>query len=406
MSIFDELIKDKAVKDHPLLDGYKNIPKVREAMQRHAQEMESVDLSDMMTSGVGMYEESKDLNNMIKDATLIVSDVFNQFSLPVLPKIFFENSKDVKYARNDDSRVVEGSIIFGVELRSALGVRKRATIAVPISAGELVAPSIMEVDGSLEVISQSSLDGLLRRNNTYELPPLRESYQDPPLTAEEREIAVDLRNSQGYVPRKDPGSNYLNRKTVEANNDLIKDTAVGGVPRMYKQVTEAMMEAEDEGTDTFPRPYIYLLRNYILDFVSTASKDAWEPHLINEGFALNPYGMNRGRMRGNVTADFEKEVELEVEEDGVDSLLADPEEEMMDEKPGRGPRFYPETKTPIEPGDGIKFKGKGKDKSFQGTIVEVDEEGDFLIIKSKGMEYRVTVEDIEPVPSTFKKMYM
>ena len=105
-----------------------------------------------------------------------------------------------------------------------------------------------------------------------------------------------------------------------------------------------------------------------------------------------------------IQGDFEKEVEMEVDQEGIEQLL-DEEPEALGHGP-KGPKMYPETKTPIESGDGVKVKKGPGGQGFQGTIVEVDEDGDYLIIKSKGMEYRVTVDDIEPVPSTFKKMYM
>jgi hypothetical protein len=68
-------------------------------------------------------------------------------------------------------------------------------------------------------------------------------------------------------------------------------------PAGYDLVLEDMVAAEDTGLDTFPRPYSHIERNYILRRYPTCSRDKWLPHLINDGFALNPYGKgpNRGR---------------------------------------------------------------------------------------------------------------
>ena len=401
MPTFKELIRDKKVAQHPLLKGYRDLSKVRDNINKHAQAL-GEELTDVLSKGYQPEEKPKNLPEMVREASRIVQDVFFQFDIPVLPKFFYETSRDLRHARNDENRIVEGSLIFGAEFRSTLGVRKRATIAVPISAGELIPPSVMEMDNRIYVIAQASIDEILDRNQTYYNEPLRESYQSPPLNRFEREMAVEMKVSQGPQPRKNPREYYMNQRNVEARRKV----AVGGTPRQWEQVVEAMEKAEEDGKDTFPRSWIHVLRNYILDFVATASKDAWEPHLINAGFCINPYGKatnrGRGRKAQSIQGDFEKEIELEVDEAGVEQLLDD-----EPEAPAKEPRMYPETKTPIENGDGVKVKkGPGGGQGFQGTIVEIDEEGDYLIIKSKGMEYRVTVDDIEPVPSTFKKMYM
>ena len=536
MPTFDELIKNKKVANHPLLRGYQNLSKVRENMSKHSQNIRE-ELTDVFSMGYAPEEKTRNINDMIREASLLVGDVFAQFNLPTTPKFYYMQSKDIKHARNDDTRVVEGSILFKGEFVSLMGVKKTATIPVTITAGDLVPPSVMEIDGSLHVIGQDSLDQVLRRNTTYDLPQLREGYQTPPMNRVEREMAVDIRNQVGLKPRENDKTLYMNQKKST------RKEAVGMVPRAWAQVVSDMETAEKEGKDTFPRSWIHVLRNYILDHVSTAAKDAWEPHLINAGFCINPYGgnMNRGRSRlakraqdqsqlekdlfrelmeqfkdakeswaeefgssegfdewfqeevmrpadedfgkfsrrlraqmsqyptsypkeevvdrdhgltelledlfqtyrasleawigengsdagfleyvssniegpawnwnkytvgkraQDVKADFEKDIEMEVEgpieEVGVDALLED-------EVPAKDPKFYPETKTPIEHGDGVRVRKGPNGNPFKGTIVEVDEENDFLIIKSKGMEYRVSVDDIEPVPSTFKKMYM
>ncbi len=67
-------------------------------------------------------------------------------------------------------------------------------------------------------------------------------------------------------------------------------------PPAYDVVLGDMVQAEEEGFDTFPRAYAHVEKNYILKRVGTCSKDAWFPHLLNDGFILNPYGTNRGRL--------------------------------------------------------------------------------------------------------------
>jgi len=66
--------------------------------------------------------------------------------------------------------------------------------------------------------------------------------------------------------------------------------------------------------------------------------------------------------------------------------------------------FYEGTKTPIEMNDNVKFEGN--DGPIRSQIVEIQEDNNCVIVKSKGIEYRVHVEDISPLDSTFKKMYL
>jgi hypothetical protein len=155
------------------------------------------------------------------------------------------------------------------------------------------------------------------------------------------------------------------------------------VPGGYEKVKELMDKAQDEGKDTFPRSWIHVLRNYILEVVSTASQDAWATHLVNDGYVLNPYGSNnRGRDK---TAQVEDEWQ-EVMDEAVDDA-----------------HIYDGTKTPMEAGDSVKFQGH--DGAIRGTIVEVNKAENSAIVKARGYEYRVALDDIQPLNSTFKKMW-
>lgn len=103
----------------------------------------------------------------------------------------------------------------------------------------------------------------------------------------------------------------------------------GGTPSGWQQVVDLMEKAKKDGTDTFPRAYDYLLKTYILEVVNTASKDAWETHLINAGWAYNPHAQNRGRhsaSRANVSKDMDFEVSGKPDE--VEDL-SDFEKELM-----------------------------------------------------------------------------
>lgn len=165
-------------------------------------------------------------------------------------------------------------------------------------------------------------------------------------------------------------------------------------PTAYDHVVDLMDTAQELGVDTFPRMYEHIEQEYILDVINTANRDDWELHLINDHWAINP--KERGYRRRAKKAQNLEEPELDKFED------EDIEEENIEEKIKS--LNYPGTKTPMEPGDPVKFNGNGG--PFQGKIVEVYPEENNMIIKSKGLEYRVQVEEIEALPSTHKKMYL
>jgi hypothetical protein len=494
MSDFDKLMKDPRVAGHPLL---KNSMKKWSDSEFHG-------LNDMFSSNNPYKRESKkDLTNLVKDATLAVQDMLDQFDTPMMPQIRFLNHRDTKYARNDETRVVSSVLSFDVEFMTLTGVKRVASVPVTVRESEVIPPSIMYVNGAAEVISQGVIDGIIGRATSYALPSVREGYE-PLLNGPEREMAVKVRNERGWVENGTAYKNYLMRKnmkrkksqdfgpdddwtkeaydffiedlaydamnriekTLKSDDDLktvsdvlnwmvkndtllesniqnqivshkgtmqaierfssnFKDDSVKDnysdedyyaaviadvkskmsklnknsnkkkagmpVPSAYQLVMEDMKKAEKEGKDSFPRAFHHILRNYILNHVATAYKDQWMIPLINDGYCLNPYGTNirvksaktwKDLERSKKAQELEKEVELEVTDKPVDM----------------GEQFYPGTKTPIEISDSVKFGDK------KGTVVELM--GEHVIVKSKGMEYRVPTEEIEPLPSTFRKMYM
>jgi len=76
-------------------------------------------------------------------------------------------------------------------------------------------------------------------------------------------------------------------------------------PPNYDLVLGDMVKAEEDGLDTFPRLYAHIEKNYILKRVATCSENSWLPHLVNDGFAINRMGINRGRgYRGASTLPF------------------------------------------------------------------------------------------------------
>ena len=228
-------------------------------------------------------------------------------------------------------------------------------------------------------------------------------------------LEEDFAASYPNVNFTDAAAQILSESVYEQYGDwkdrmqtAAKQARTKPIPGNYSLVVEKMQEAEEDGKDSFPRPWQHVLREYVLEVCATVDKDEWEPHLINDGFCINPYGMNRGRNKkaqagilGPPIQEPGSQQYFQVELSGYPHK--DAQEELEEDYELAPPRTYDGTKTPMEPGDGIKFQGG--DGPIRGTIVEVDPDSDYLIVKSKGLEYRVNCEDISVLPSTHNKMW-
>jgi hypothetical protein len=114
-----------------------------------------------------------------------------------------------------------------------------------------------------------------------------------------------------------------------------------------------------------------------------------------------PYGLAASKQAMPKEDGFEMELDGPLME--LEELPLELDEFIEEEPEPKGPRTWPGTKAPMEHGDKAKFQGHGG--PIRGTIVEIDEAGDTLIIESKGLQYRVVVDDVEALPSTMHKMW-
>lgn len=365
MSFFDELKKKPHVANHPIGKHHTAwVKKVRDNAAKRAQMQteEDYDLNDMFSENEGSGKKvdtgNGELRDVIKASVEIASKYVHQLQFPITPDIRYVSAKNIRHA-HDGRRVLEAHINLECSFRTLTGTKKSFDIPVTYVHGEIVPPSTIIVDGSIRVLAQSTVDDMVHRYSSYELEPIRDMFE-PFMTRDERIRAIEQRNSQGYQPRRNNPNQFLTKKSLdwqkvprEGDPDFDEEAAEaymenarkererymeeGGpekyeqymkekypeglpwekeaknfsVPPMYKEVTEAMEEAEKNQEDTFPRMYHHLLRNYILQFVSTAEKDRWMIHLINDGYCINPNGPNRGRPgRQAKKRPFDKDAQL------------------------------------------------------------------------------------------------
>jgi hypothetical protein len=234
MPNFYDLIKDKRVLSHPLLDGYRDMDNAREYLSRKGSAPD--ELTDMFSGGDPYKDERKDLKDMVYEASMQIQDVLNQFDLPMAPVVRFVGNKEMKYAHHDPEKIVSGTLTFDVEFKTIKGMRRHATIPVAVSSGEVMTPSIMEVEGRIEVVSQHIINQLLERAGSYELPPIRQSYELP-LTKPEREMAVSIRNEQGWKESGGDPSNYMGRK----QNRRVKRSDKGSIYGEMNEREQALL---------------------------------------------------------------------------------------------------------------------------------------------------------------------
>jgi hypothetical protein len=445
--------------------------KYRSAQELVEEEMDKPDVhGDAFSQPVeeDVEGDKSKLPYLVRAAVVATSDIMSQFELPLPPELTYQRTRNVKYSKVYPEDVVSGVIILNCKIATIGNAKRKFEVAVPVVRGEIVSPSVINYNGSMHVFAQSTIDEIVDRATSYELPQIRGLYS-PPMSQYEREMFIAMRNELGWQPR-DIG-------TMEKHP--IKRYAKG-IPPAYGAVVGMMEQAEKDGLDTFPRAWQHILQTYILNCTNTASRDAWEVHLINGGWAINPWGDIRRRKSKQAQATWDGDWEppevtletvlvdaklalanadieateeeiLEVIEiinntpegeraaakhlskvwilydDDIDTALGiiaeaahnaldfypldakssqfegELEEEIEEVVEEVIQKMYNGTNLPIEVNDNTKFHTK--DGPIKGKIVEVNPDDNWVIITSKGIDYRVHCEDIEPLNSTYKNKW-
>jgi hypothetical protein len=417
MSHLEDLLKKKHVANHPLIKSLRkkhadSVGKQRAIAQTYAPpDVEDDGLSDMFSQKMEEEEQGLDggdqkLSTLIYKASEVVRDLLDQFNFPYPPTLKYLNSYKVKRAATDEDKVVDAEIRIEAKIETPTSARRYLEIPVHVVRGSIVPPSVVYFDGREKLLTQGLVDHILHTATAWAVEPIRDNWASPMIDKHELSPYVDMKNEMGYQPREyDEG--YMTPKKSQNHKEAIK----AGVPSGWDTVIELLEKAQEDGTDTFPRAYHYILRNYILEVLPCVDNNHWEIALVNAGWVLNPYGNNRGRKtvaskQAQELEDFEMELELAGEPVEVSDLrdeydvpptAEDPVPEIIE-------WFYEGTKTPIEPSDSIKFESHSG--PIRAQIIELQPDVDCVIVKSKGTEYRVHKDDISPLDSTFKKMYL
>jgi hypothetical protein len=201
MSKFNELMAKDHVRNHPMFRGFDD--RLKTARERLSRKSAAPDLRDVFSSqkAVGLGTNDRSVRAYIQEAALAARSVLDMCDFPMLPQITFNNVKGVKMAAHDDSQVVDAEILFNVRICTKSGAIRQALLPVVVSRGVVVPPSTLIYDQQMKVIAQSTIDEIVQRNTSYQLPPMRRMY-DPPLRGEELDRAAAERNTLGWMPRE------------------------------------------------------------------------------------------------------------------------------------------------------------------------------------------------------------
>lgn len=226
MPTFAELKKETHVTEHPLfVEWDQRVEKMRAAMQqRTATDIDLVDIFSK-TKQVGIKAGDRSLNAFIQEAAFAAQEVVDVLDWPLPPRLTYNNAKHVKYARHDDTQVVDAEILFNVRIATVTGVTRQALLPVAISAGEVVPPSTLIFEDRMYVIGQTTINSIVNRNTSFYLEPLRRQYA-PPFRNEELDIAVEHRNTLGYQPREFSGDNLLTRSIAHREAQIEDDRGI------------------------------------------------------------------------------------------------------------------------------------------------------------------------------------
>lgn len=145
------------------------------------------------------------------DAVSYVRDHLNQYNWPYKPTLSFGGKQHVAH-RLGDHNITSGVVTVHGTVRTPIGVPVNFSVPIEIREGRMLEPSIMLVgngndqdNGFIRIISQSSIDEMVRNNSAYGDRPERKEYAPP---------AMDLAQAKRKIheERRTPGMFHLGEK--------------------------------------------------------------------------------------------------------------------------------------------------------------------------------------------------
>lgn len=113
-----------------------------------------------------------------KEAMDLVYGVISSYVWPSPPELTYAGLRRTD-ARMATKELDHGVVTIAARVRTPMGVTLGIDVPVEIRNGQLLEPSIMFLSETPYVISQSSIDRIIRDNSSYGQLPTRKMYQGP-----------------------------------------------------------------------------------------------------------------------------------------------------------------------------------------------------------------------------------
>lgn len=140
-----------------------------------------------------------------------VRDYLNHFNWPQKPSLQF-GGRGHTAQRLDDHNVTQGVVTIHGTVRSPIGVPVNFSVPVEIREGHMLEPSIMCVgngndqdNGFIRIISQTSIDEMVRNSSAYSDMPQRKEFAPPAASAAQSQVKV-------HQERRTPGMFHMSNR--------------------------------------------------------------------------------------------------------------------------------------------------------------------------------------------------
>jgi len=163
------------------------------------------------------------------------------FEIPIPPDIRYANIKSTKVANKGGQQVVEdGCVMLVANFTTLSGVRNSIDIPVEIRNGQVVDPGVMIHDGSLKVISPSSILDIVKAGTFKQFTSPRHTFSAP-MTHDELQRYHQVEKKMNIQPRINPGL-----FSASKNASLLRAAVKGeGALELAKQADEQPSDFRD-----------------------------------------------------------------------------------------------------------------------------------------------------------------
>jgi hypothetical protein len=147
----------------------------------------------------------KPLEETVRQAIAATRELVTELPFPLPPDLRYVRAVGVEAdIAGRRASIDEGMVWLELNYQTRLGARGSALVPVQVREGQVVQPSVFLIDGTMRIISPSTVHELVRAGQLHHVPPARPQYSAPQTPAEAR-AWQEQRTFQGPEPRANPG---------------------------------------------------------------------------------------------------------------------------------------------------------------------------------------------------------